>query len=209
MLESRLDIPAYNLTSFLVRHVFEDYQKRRQKFSFLHHEWLAQDKTKAHTILDLHIAILYKRKEDSSQLQYLVRYQESIIWKQVSFLFYLQLKSLPIEAVVAAAEKCREKDRLDWIASLWSEETNAKAGYALMDFAMCAAARKKLPVDQVKSIVDVWLKLLNLEASDSTLDIEVEKFVNQDEHSLLSYIIGHRLCGKVINCIIAAVVPLD
>lgn len=99
--------------------------------------------------------------------------------------------------MVAAAEKCREKNRPDWIASLWNEDTNAKAGYALMDFAMCAAARKELPIKQIKSIVSVWLNLLNLGALDSNLDIEVEKFVNQDEHSLLSYIIGHRLAGKV------------
>lgn len=80
LLESNLDVPAYNLTSFLVRHVFADDVHHKQsprsiKFSFLHDEWLGgrdKDKTHAHAILDLHLAILYRRKEDSSQLHYLV-----------------------------------------------------------------------------------------------------------------------------------------
>ena len=73
LLESNLDIPAYNLTRYLVQNVFEDYQSKRPKFSYLHHEWLDKDMDKAHNILDVHIAIIYKRKEDTSQLQYLVK----------------------------------------------------------------------------------------------------------------------------------------
>ena len=72
LIESNMDIPAYNLTSYLVRNVFEDYQNKQPKFSYLHHEWLERDMDKAHIILDIHIAILYRRKEDTSQLQYLV-----------------------------------------------------------------------------------------------------------------------------------------
>ena len=72
LIESNMDIPAYNLTSYLVRNVFEDYQNKQPKFSYLHHEWLDKDMDKAHNILDIHIAILYRRKEDTSQLQYLV-----------------------------------------------------------------------------------------------------------------------------------------
>ena len=72
LIESNMDIPAYNLTSYLVQNVFEDYQNKQPKFSYLHHEWLDKDMDKAHNILDIHIAILYRRKEDTSQLQYLV-----------------------------------------------------------------------------------------------------------------------------------------
>ena len=81
LLESNLDIPAYNLTSFLVRHIFEDYNSKRPKFSYLHQEWLERSKDKAHTILDIHIAILYRRKEDTSQLQYLVNFSKFRFWK--------------------------------------------------------------------------------------------------------------------------------
>merc|ERR1712156_1028526 len=177
LLESNLDIPAYNLTRYLVQNVFEDYQSKRPKFSYLHHEWLDKDMDKAHNILDVHIAIIYKRKEDTSQLQYL-------------------LKSLPIEAVVRAVEKCRDRGRSaqsNWISSLWSDEVNTKAGKAMAEFAMCAAARKKLETGLIKKIVSAWIRILKLDANDSTLDLEVEKFVAIDDHSMLSYIIGHRL----------------
>ena len=72
LLESNLDVPAYNLTRFLVGHVFVDDFSKRPQFPFLHDEWLGRDKDKSHAILDLHLAILYRRKEDSSHLQYLV-----------------------------------------------------------------------------------------------------------------------------------------
>ena len=88
------------------------------------------------------------------------------------------------------------RQRLDWV-TLLCEETKLKAGKALVDFAMCAAARTKLDPQLVKKIVTTWLNNLNLAPDDSTLDIEVEKFVYQDEHSLLSYVIGHRLIVKV------------
>ena len=64
---------------------------------------------------------------------------------------------------------------------------------------MCAAARKRLDTSETKKIVTTWLTMLDLEANDSNLDVEVEKFVALDEHSTLSYIIGHRLVGKVTN----------
>ena len=76
LLESNLDIPAYNLTRYLVQNIFEDYHNKRPKFSYLRYEWLENDMGKAYTILDVHIAILYRRKEvkeDTSILQYLVR----------------------------------------------------------------------------------------------------------------------------------------
>ena len=72
LLDSNLNIPAYNLTTYLVQNLFEDYQNKRPKFSYLHHEWLEKDKEKAHSILDVHIAIIYRRKEDTSVLPYLV-----------------------------------------------------------------------------------------------------------------------------------------
>ena len=79
LLESNLDIPAYNLMRYLVQNVFEDYQNKRPKFSYLQHEWLDKDMDKAHNILDIHIAILYRRKEDTSQLQYLVTSSRSLL----------------------------------------------------------------------------------------------------------------------------------
>ena len=73
LLDSNLNIPAYNLTTYLVQNLFsEDYQNKRSKFSYLHHEWLEKDREKAHSILDVHIAIIYRRKEDTSVLPYLV-----------------------------------------------------------------------------------------------------------------------------------------
>ena len=74
LLDSKLDIPAYHLTTFLVRHVFEDYHCKRPKFSFLMTEWLQNSRDKAHIILYIHLAILYRRKEDSSKLQYVVSF---------------------------------------------------------------------------------------------------------------------------------------
>ena len=73
LIESSMYIPAFNLTSFLVRHVMEDYGIKRPKWPFLHHDWLQKDKDRAHVLLDLHMALLFKRKEESSHLQYLVR----------------------------------------------------------------------------------------------------------------------------------------
>ena len=114
------------------------------------------------------------------------------------FFIIFQLKTLPIEAVLAAADKCENRSKSsDWISALWSSQVNQKAGRSLVDFAMCAAARKKLQLQVVKKIVDVWLRNLNCDPTDSTLDIEVEKFVALDEHSALSYVIGHKLARKV------------
>ena len=39
---------------------------------FLEKDWLHGKRDNAYNILDLHLAILYRRKEDSSKLQYLV-----------------------------------------------------------------------------------------------------------------------------------------
>ena len=114
--------------------------------------------------------------------------------------FYFQLKSLPIEVIIAAAEKCRNRsqsDHKDWITLLWSPEDNAKATKTLLDHAMCVASRKKLENPQIKTIVTAWLNSLNFDPNDSNLDLEVEKYVALDEHSTLSYIIGHRLVQKV------------
>ena len=72
LLDSNMNIPAYNLTTYLVQNLFEDYQNKRSKFSYLYHEWLEKDMEKAHSILDVHIAIIYRRKEDTSVLPYLV-----------------------------------------------------------------------------------------------------------------------------------------
>lgn len=126
-----------------------------------------------------------------------------MIYACFDLLSLFQLKSLPIEAVVAVAEKCHERQvvkqnaQTNWISDLWSSEINSKAGLAIMDFAMCSAARKRTDTHETKKIVSTWLAMLNLEANDSSLDLEVEKFVALDEHSTLSYIIGHRLVGKV------------
>ena len=102
--------------------------------------------------------------------------------------------------MVRAVEKCRDRGRSaqsNWISSLWSDEVNTKAGKAMAEFAMCAAARKKLETGLIKKIVSAWIRILKLDANDSTLDLEVEKFVAIDDHSMLSYIIGHRLIKEV------------
>ena len=116
---------------------------------------------------------------------------------------------MPLDALLAVADKCRDRylsqdahpKDLSWIADdLWSPVSNAKAGKAITEFGMCMAARsKKLPDTSktIKKIVTSWLNWLNLDANDSNLDIEVEKFVSLDEHSMLSYVIGHRLAAKV------------
>ena len=99
-------------------------------------------------------------------------------------------------------EKCRDRRsaQSNWISSLWSDaEVNTKAGKAMAEFAMCVAARKKLETGLIKKIVSAWLGILKLDANDSTLDLEVEKFVAIDDHSMLSYIIGHRLIKEVCN----------
>lgn len=71
----------------------------------------------------------------------------------------------------------------------------------MAEFAMCAAARKRLDQSQIKKIVVAWLGILKLEpdhnVNDSVLDMEVEKFVALDDHSMLSYIIGHKLIKEV------------
>ena len=71
----------------------------------------------------------------------------------------------------------------------------------MAEFAMCAAARKRLEQSQIKKIVVAWLGILKLEVdynvNDSALDLEVEKFVALDDHSMLSYIIGHKLIKEV------------
>jgi hypothetical protein len=127
-----------------------------------------------------------------------------------TLLLLLQLKTLPIESVVAVAVKCSKRQEHqtatndenksrsdDWMSALWPSEVNAKAGKAITEFAMCTAARKRSDSTTIKSIVVAWLDMLNLKADDSNLDIEVEKFVSLDEHSTLSYTIGHRLVKKV------------
>ena len=121
-----------------------------------------------------------------------------LFWQCKTFFSDLQLKTLPIDAILAATEKCKNRSKSsDWISALWSSEVNQKAGRSLVDFAMCAAARKKMPIQDIKNIVTTWLSLLNCDPKDSTLDIEVEKFVSLDEHSALSYVIGHKLAQKV------------
>ena len=79
LIESNLDVCAYNLTSFIVKHLVEHVfdvefsPKRLSKYVFLSKEWLKDDpKNNAYNILELHLALLYKRKEDTSKLQYLV-----------------------------------------------------------------------------------------------------------------------------------------
>ena len=71
----------------------------------------------------------------------------------------------------------------------------------MAEFAMCAAARKRLDQSQIKKIVVAWLGILQLDVgynvNDSALDLEVEKFVALDDHSMLSYIIGHKLIKEV------------
>ena len=123
------------------------------------------------------------------------------------FFLYFQLKSLPMEAVIKAVEKCRDRRpqqpqnnaQSNWISSLWNDKVNTKAGKAMADFVMCAAARKRLGPDQTKKIVAAWLGILklNYDVNDSDLDLEVEKFVALDDHSMLSYIIGHKLIKEV------------
>ena len=189
---------AYNFTTFLVKQLFEESQIR-QRFPYLHNQWLGNNQDKANSILDIHLALIYRRKEDTAYLQYFVRNVEFLsISDFLNFRSIFQLKTLPIEAVLAAAEKCENRSKSsDWISALWSSQVNQKAGRSLVDFAMCAAARKKLHLQVVKKIVDVWLRSLNCDPKDSTLDIEVEKFVALDEHSALSYVIGHKLARKV------------
>ena len=103
---------------------------------------------------------------------------------------------------MTAVEKCRDRSaQSNWISSLWSDEVNTKAGKAMAEFAMCAAARKKLETGLIKKIVSAWIRILKLDANDSTLDLEVEKFVAIDDHSMLSYIIGHRLIKEVCKII--------
>ena len=66
LMDSNLDICAYNFTTFLIKRVFDPQNE------FLEKDWLHGKRDNAYNILDLHLAILYKRKEDSSKLQYLV-----------------------------------------------------------------------------------------------------------------------------------------
>ena len=125
------------------------------------------------------------------------------------FFLYFQLKSLPMDAVIKAVEKFRDRwprqpqnsAQSNWISFLWNDKVNIKAGKAMAEFAMCAAARKKLEQSQIKKIVVAWLGVLKLDAdfdvNDSALDLEVEKFVALDDHSMLSYIIGHKLIKEV------------
>ena len=76
LVESQLEVCAYNMSSFLIKHVFEDFLEKRPKFVFLHQKWLKANnnrgKENAYNILDIHLALLYKRKEDTSKLHYLV-----------------------------------------------------------------------------------------------------------------------------------------
>ena len=118
-------------------------------------------------------------------------------------LLWFQLKTLPIDAIIGTAEKfsnrniSQNKHFHDWISKFWTPQNNLKAMKALLDHAMCTASRKRLDEKITKRIVTAWFNCLNFEASDSNLDLEVEKFVALDEHSTLSYIIGHRLSQKV------------
>ena len=114
-----------------------------------------------------------------------------------------------MDAVIKAVEKFRDRwprqpqnsAQSNWISFLWNDKVNAKAGKAMAEFAMCAAARKRLEQSQIKKIVVAWLGVLKLDAdfdvNDSALDLEVEKFVALDDHSMLSYIIGHKLIKEV------------
>ena len=74
LIESNLDVCAYNFTTFLVKQIFEESQTR-QRFPFLHNQWLGKDQDKANSILDIHLALIYRRKEDTAYLQYFVRVQ--------------------------------------------------------------------------------------------------------------------------------------
>ena len=60
---------------------------------------------------------------------------------------------------------------------------------------------KRLEPPLVKKIVVAWLGILKLEldynVDGSDLDLDVEKFVALDDHSMLSYIIGHKLIKEV------------
>ena len=111
------------------------------------------------------------------------------------------MKTLPIDAIIGTAERCSSRSQnkhfQDWISKFWTSENNVKSMKALLDHAMCTAARKRLDEKITKRIVTAWFNCLNYDASDSNLDLEVEKFVALDEHSTLSYIIGHRLAQKV------------
>ena len=110
---------------------------------------------------------------------------------------------MPIDAIIGTAEKfsnrniSQNKHFHDWISKFWTPQNNLKAMKALLDHAMCTASRKRLDEKITKRIVTAWFNCLNFEASDSNLDLEVEKFVALDEHSTLSYIIGHRLAQRV------------
>ena len=94
LVESQLEVCAYNLSSFLIKHVFEDFLEKRPKFVFLHQKWLKANnnrgKENAYNILDIHLALLYKRKEDTSKLHYLVSVYEKNE-KSKLFLVYLSL----------------------------------------------------------------------------------------------------------------------
>ena len=114
-----------------------------------------------------------------------------------------------MDAVIKAVEKCRDRRpqqpqnnaQSNWISSLWNDKVNTKAGKTMAEFAMCAAARKRLEPPLVKKIVVAWLGILKLEldynVDGSDLDLDVEKFVALDDHSMLSYIIGHKLIKEV------------
>ena len=112
-----------------------------------------------------------------------------------------------MDVVVKAIEKCVGRltkltwsAQSNWMSSLWNDKVNTKAGKAMAEFAMCAAARKRLEPALIKKIVVAWLGILKLEFPDvesSDLDLEVEKFVALDDHSMLSYIIGHKIIQQV------------
>ena len=81
LMDSNLDICAYNFTTFLIKRVFDPQNE------FLEKEWLYGKRDNAYNILDLHLAILYKRKEDSSKLQYMVRKEKFDVIFKLNYLF--------------------------------------------------------------------------------------------------------------------------
>ena len=67
---------AYNFTTFLVKYIFEE---PRNRFPFLHDHWLQNDENKGYSILDIHLALIYRRKEDTAYLQYFVSGYKSVV----------------------------------------------------------------------------------------------------------------------------------
>ena len=66
LVETRLDLMAYNLTDFLVKNIFDSIKKRNNLFIT---KWVdSATSLVTNKILDVYVTLLFKLKKDSIQL---------------------------------------------------------------------------------------------------------------------------------------------